>query len=53
LSIYAKLEEKLAFLETKDVSSEMVESTGYWLHNFYCAFEDLFKIAANYKFWYI
>ncbi len=48
-NIYSMLENKLAQFESKDVSIEMVESTGYWLHNFYCAFEDLFKIVAG--FW--
>ena len=48
-SIYAKIEKKLNFLERKEVSMEMVESTGYWLHNLYCAFEDLFKVVAG--FW--
>lgn len=31
------------------MSSETVESAGYWLHNLYCAFEDLFKQVAG--FW--
>jgi len=48
-SIYAKIEKRLDFLERKEVSMEMVESTGYWLHNLYCAFEDLFKVVAG--FW--
>jgi uncharacterized protein YutE (UPF0331/DUF86 family) len=48
-SIYAKIEKRLDFLESKEVSTEMVESTGYWLHNLYCAFEDLFKVVAG--FW--
>ena len=48
-SIYAKIEKRLDFLESKEVSNEMVESTGYWLHNLYCAFEDLFKVVAG--FW--
>jgi hypothetical protein len=28
---------------------EVVESIGYWLHNLYCAYEDLFKIICS--FW--
>ena len=48
-SIYAKIEKRLDFLERKEVSMEMVESTGYWLHNLYCAFEDLFRVVAG--FW--
>lgn len=45
-SIYARLGRKLAAFESEDISEEMVESTGYWLHNLYCAFEDLFKMVA-------
>ena len=47
--IYSTLEKKYASFESADVSIEMVESTGYWLHNLYCAFEDLFKVVAG--FW--
>ena len=47
--IYAILERKASFFNTLSINSEMVESTGYWLHNLYCAFEDLFKIVAT--FW--
>lgn len=47
--IYAVLRKKLASFEGQNMSSETVESTGYWLHNLYCAFEDLFKIVAG--FW--
>ena len=28
---------------------EVIESIGYWLHNLYCAYEDLFKIVCS--FW--
>lgn len=48
-SIYENLEAKSASAEKKAVSMEAVESIGYWLHNLYCAFEDLFKIVAG--FW--
>lgn len=48
-SIYDRIEKRLDFFERKEVSIEMVESTGYWLHNLYCAFEDLFKMVAG--FW--
>jgi len=48
-SIYARLGRNLAVFESEDISKEMVESTGYWLHNLYCAFEDLFKMVAG--FW--
>ena len=47
--IYEKLKEKVAVLEIQPVASDSVESTGYWLHNLYCAFEDLFKLVAG--FW--
>ncbi len=48
-SIYNTLEKKLSIFKSEDISDEMVESTGYWLHNLYCAFEDLFKLVAG--FW--
>ncbi len=47
--LYALLAEKLEKAKSADVSTEMVESIGYWLHNLYCACEDLFKITAS--FW--
>jgi hypothetical protein len=47
--IFSILESKQALLSGGAVSSEQVESTGYWLHNLYSAFEDLFKIVAG--FW--
>ncbi len=49
LNVYSILEEKKAVFEKKAVAKEMVESTGYWLHNLYSAFEDLFKLTAG--FW--
>jgi hypothetical protein len=33
----------------KNVAPESVESSGYWLHNLFCAYEDLFKIVS--AFW--
>jgi hypothetical protein len=39
--IYTILEKKASLFSTGNISSEMVESTGHWLHNLYCAFEDL------------
>lgn len=36
-------------IEKNPVSVETVESTGYWLHNLYCAYEELFKRVAG--FW--
>lgn len=49
LKIYRQLEERLSYFDKKPVSMETVESTGYWLHNLYCAYEDLFKLVAG--FW--
>ena len=48
-SIYGSLENKVVSIEKKRVAAEAVESTGYWMHNLYCAFEDLFKLVAG--FW--
>ena len=36
-------------LTRKKIAKESVESSGYWLHNLYCAYEDLFKIVS--AFW--
>jgi hypothetical protein len=47
--IYGQLEEKLSDFTGKSVSTQAVESTGYWLHNLYCAYEDSFKSVAG--FW--
>ena len=47
--IYSLLGKKLSVFDQQNVSSETVESAGYWLHNLYCAFEDLFKQVAG--FW--
>ena len=49
ISIYSTLERKTSKLTADHISAELVESTGYWLHNLYCAHEDLFKIVAS--FW--
>ena len=49
LKVYSILEEKKVVFDKEPVASEMVESTGYWLHNLYSAFEDLFKLTAG--FW--
>jgi hypothetical protein len=48
-SIYNALNKKAAALKKQPVSAETVESAGYWMHNLYCAFEDLFKLIAG--FW--
>lgn len=47
--IYTLLEKKIMVLGKQHIGPEMVESTGYWLHNLYCAFEDLFKLVTG--FW--
>ena len=48
-NIYEDLKNKLQKIENQNTSKEAVESIGYWLHNLYCAFEDLFKIVS--VFW--
>ena len=47
--IYITLQRKVPFLERQPVTQESVESAGYWLHNLYSAYEDLFKLVAG--FW--
>lgn len=47
--IYDRLEKKLVRLENDAAADETVESAGYWIHNLYCAFEDLFESVAG--FW--
>lgn len=47
--IYTQLISKMPLIEKNPVSVETVESTGYWLHNLYCAYEELFKRVAG--FW--
>jgi hypothetical protein len=47
--IFDILDEKKVVIEEQPVASEVLESTGYWMHNLYGAFEDLFKLAAG--FW--
>ena len=47
--IYTKLQKKLPLIEKQLVAQESVESAGYWLHNLYSAYEDLFKLVAG--FW--
>ncbi len=47
--IYQLLEQKAAKSKAAPVSSELVESIGYWLHNLYSAYEDLFRLTAS--FW--
>ena len=47
--IYELLTARSKVLARKKVSLESVESSGYWLHNLFCAYEDLFKIVS--AFW--
>ncbi|MBA3028880.1 MAG: hypothetical protein FP816_08730 [Desulfobacteraceae bacterium] len=47
--IYGLLEDRANSLNSDHISSETVDSIGYWLHNLFSAFEDLFKIVA--AFW--
>ena len=46
--VYSILTEKLSKWGSGDVNAELVESAGYWLHNLYCAFEDLFKLICGF-----
>ena len=47
--IYDKLQKKALQTEKQPLAQESVESAGYWLHNLYNAYEDLFKLVAG--FW--
>ncbi|MFO7761175.1 MAG: hypothetical protein ACQES8_04055 [Thermodesulfobacteriota bacterium] len=47
--IYDRLEKKSVNCQESAPGEELVESTGYWLHNLYSAFEDLFKLVSS--FW--
>jgi hypothetical protein len=47
--IYRRLGDKLVVFEKETPSREMIDSAGYWMHNLYCAFEDLFKQVS--AFW--
>ena len=47
--IYRKLKKKIPYLENQKPSKEMIESAGYWLHNLYSGYEDLFKLVSG--FW--
>lgn len=44
-NIFEKIRHRSAII---DKNSEILESLAYQLHNLYCAFEDLFKIVADY-----
>jgi hypothetical protein len=45
---FQRLGKKLLVFEKESPSKEMIESAGYWMHNLYSAFEDLFKLVAAY-----
>jgi hypothetical protein len=47
--IYMTLQSKVPLIEKQPVAQESIESAGYWLHNLYSAYEDLFKLVAG--FW--
>ena len=46
--LYNTIERKKKLLDQEGIIPELVESAGYWLHNLYCAFEDLFKLITGY-----
>jgi len=47
--IYDLLDTRSNALGGKNIAPESIESSGYWLHNLFCAYEDLFKIVS--AFW--
>jgi hypothetical protein len=49
IEIYEKLEQKIPDFEKQTPSKPLIESAGYWLHNLYSAYEDLFKLVCG--FW--
>ena len=48
-TIYDRLRFRSNKIAVEKVAAETVDSIGYWLHNLFCAYEDLFKIVA--AFW--
>ena len=46
---YSFLEENKTLSMNEPISRQLVESIGYWIHNLYCGFEDLFKLVCT--FW--
>lgn len=48
-SIYERLTAKAVRVDLQGATEEATESIGYWLHNLYSAYEDLFKLVAG--FW--
>ena len=49
IDIYTTLDKKFSAIKVRPAAREAVESAGYWMHNLYCAFEDLFKLVTG--FW--
>ncbi|MDA8408572.1 MAG: hypothetical protein M0T73_17155 [Deltaproteobacteria bacterium] len=47
--IYEIIQTRMPLDAKNPMPDELVESIGYWLHNLYCAYEDLFKIVCS--FW--
>ena len=47
--IYDIIQTRISPAPKNPMPDELVESIGYWLHNLYCAYEDLFKIVCS--FW--
>ncbi|MGO8881870.1 MAG: hypothetical protein ACLPVO_01525 [Desulfomonilaceae bacterium] len=47
--IYEVLQSRTSEVPKRPMPDEVIESIGYWLHNLYCAYEDLFKIVCS--FW--
>lgn len=47
--IYEIIQTRTPSVQKNPMPDEVVESIGYWLHNLYCAYEDLFKIICS--FW--
>ena len=45
---YEILNSRSQSLSTDAINPETVESIGYWLHNLFSSYEDLFKIVAAY-----
>ncbi|ETR68423.1 MAG: hypothetical protein OMM_10543 [Candidatus Magnetoglobus multicellularis str. Araruama] len=46
---YSLLEENQTLSLNEPISRQLVESIGYWIHNLYSGFEDLFKLVC--AFW--
>lgn len=46
--LYETIAKRKEIIDREGASPELVESSGYWLHNLYCGLEDLFKLIAGY-----